>query len=199
MKVKPHPRAGAAHQRVDRAVAKRRTDLPRPQVHEHVVGIDQPVLLSHVQRVQPHQLIGHDRKPARALPPRAVSVVLPRHQLHPPLPRAHVLMPQTQRLRNTHPRLRQQREQEPVAQPPLHSDHGHDLRQRQHLRQLPHRPQPTDPRARGLLRDPIQKRPIGPPAATAVLDQRRRDRHTMTSVKLIKAHHRRQRTIGRAR
>jgi hypothetical protein len=54
---------------------------------------------------------------------------------------------QTQRLRDAHPRLGQQREQKPITQPPLRRDHSHDLRQRQHLRQLVHGAQATDPRA----------------------------------------------------
>jgi hypothetical protein len=104
--VKPDPPTRPADHLVDGVVAHRVPDPTAPQIHEHVVAVQIPVLQVHVVRVQPDQLAGDRHPTAATLAARAVGVVLARDDLDPPLvtddrferqfDRAHHTMRETQ-------------------------------------------------------------------------------------------------------
>ena len=70
----------AGHQPSDGLVAKRMPERSAPQVHEHVVAVEIPVLDEEVLRVQPDQRSGdRDGVHRAALGPGIVGVVGPGH------------------------------------------------------------------------------------------------------------------------
>ena len=142
----------------------------------------------HVIRVAAHQLPG-DRDRPLALGARTVRVALPEDDLDPPLMPDEIAMPQPERLPDPHPRKRQEREQEPIAQPLLRMNDRRNLRHRQRPRQPPTLAHPPDPAARHGLRDPMQERPVAPPARARVINQRRRELKAIALVVLVKPGH----------
>src|SRR5215211_5306518 len=190
--VEPHPPARAPHNLHHVRVAHRPANTPAPQVHEHVVTVERPVLLVHVVRVQPHELAADRHRARAALAARAVGVIHARHHLDPPLVADDVLVAQTERLANPHPGPEKQRKQEPVPQPPLAPDHRRHLLERQRPRQPPLLPQPAHPAARLRASDPVQERLVAAPPRPAGVHQRPRDVDPVTGEEFVEAKQRRQ-------
>jgi hypothetical protein len=110
------PSSYAPDELVNRCVGHRRAPPTRPQVHEDVVGVDVAVFAVHVIRVQADEPGGDRQLQRRAqLGPSAVGVVGPRDDVHLLATADEVGLSQPEGLADAHPRLGQQRQQEPVA------------------------------------------------------------------------------------
>ena len=126
--VDPGARSDPSHQLVHRRVGHRRADAPRPQVDEHVVGVQLAILGVHVVGVAAHQPCGHrDRRRRTQLGSRPVGVGRSRHDVHLLGPADEVGVAQPERLADPHPRLGQQRQQEPITGPLWRGQHGDHL------------------------------------------------------------------------
>jgi hypothetical protein len=139
----------------------------------------------HVVRVQPHQLAGDRHRPRPALAAGAVGVVLARDKLDPPLVRNDILVAQAERLADPQPGAEQQREQEPVAQQALGTDHRPHVLERQRPRQPPLLAQPPHPPAWLGASDPMQKRLVAGASRPTDIEQRLRPLDPMAGVERI--------------
>jgi hypothetical protein len=100
---------------VHRLVAQRPTIRSGPQVDEHVVGVEIPVLVVHVRGIEPGQ-----RHRSGASPRPGTWCVRRWRCRHRPgadrqLAGDEVAVPQPERLADSHPGLGQQADQQPVA------------------------------------------------------------------------------------
>jgi len=120
--------AGASHEIIDHLTSlntaavhgKRGRRVPEratPQVDEHVIRVQRPVLAVQVVGIQPHQPgAGRDHPGPARLGPRPV-VVDPRRDRDLPLGDPEVLVAKPERLPDPQPGVQQHREQQPVPQP----------------------------------------------------------------------------------
>jgi hypothetical protein len=178
----------------DRLVAQRPTHQLGPQVHEDVVGIDVAELGVHVGAVETHQRRRDRHRHARAgLGPSAVDVVVARDDRHLTTVGDEVGVAQPERLADPHPRLGQQREQEPITQPHASREDRGDLLDGERPRQPPWRLELDRPgRDRPARRDMVQERPVGaardPPPGHQALSEL----HPGTGVEVVETEHRRE-------
>jgi hypothetical protein len=115
VEIDPDPPPQPFHQVIDGRIGQRVAFRLGEQVHEHVVGIQIPILAVQVVRVKPHQRRGHrDRSRHGGLRPGPI-VVVPENDRDLPLGGLDVLVPQPERLTDPEAAVMQDGEQQPVT------------------------------------------------------------------------------------